>query len=196
MTIYDVELSFNVSVNVTPLTLYSELTQTFTHVRQIAVPFVTSSAGVNTWADYTTTIAPILNSIIIPASPGEDSIYKASVFDPEAAADMTFTEFTTNDLEEDMYEPGSWTSAVGVAKGFVDDSLSADIFTSEDYNKFKAGFDITEGMTKNDGFGYVGTRVVATNSTNDELDLVDVPRKLAIIFYQDSAIGAADPVVY
>lgn len=190
MTIYDVELSFDVSVNVTPLPLYSQLTQSFTHVRKIAVPFVTTSGGVNSWADYGA-VSSYFSGLILPDTDNENSIIAGNAFNPEAVVDTTFTEFTTDDLVEDMYEPVSWGSAVAAARGLVNESISDLTFTSVEYIKFTAGFDITSGITKDDGFGYVGTRAVDEASTLDALEGdVPNPRKLAIIFYQNSAIAA------
>lgn len=191
MTIYDVDLNFAVSVNVTPLTLYTPLANgTFTHVRKIPVPFVSVVGGVNTWASHAV-ISNILDADILPDTDGVDTIILGAAFNPDAVVDTNFTEFTTDDLEEDMYDPNTWATAVSVARGLVNASISSAIFTEENYIKFTAGFDITQGITTGDGFGYVGTRAVTTASALDPLEGDDPsPRKLAIIFYQSSVVAA------
>jgi hypothetical protein len=191
MTIYNVELGFDVSVNVTGIPLYAELTDTFTHVRKISVPFVTRDGNKNVWADYNDIASYYLDVPVLPNTDNVDSIIESSVFDPEAADDTTFTEFTTGDLVEDMYDSNSWGSAVATARGFVNNSISSTLFPLASYNKFKAGFDITGGVSKSDGFGYLGTRIVDAAASNDPLEGdTPNPRTLAIIFYQSSTLVA------
>jgi hypothetical protein len=201
MTIYDVELDFDVSVNVATKPVFTALSG-FTHVLKRPVQFLNVNNSVYTWKS----LAEIKLAINEGQTTGNyfvDDVVSDTIIESTSVpvgagnATLSFTDFTTGDLIQDMYTVDSWAAAVtgsdqlGGARKVVNDSL--DSFTEDVYNKLKNNFNIDNGISANEGFGYLATRKVATASVNDPLDPEDADRILALVVYQSETQGSGTP---
>jgi hypothetical protein len=187
MPIYDIDISFNFNLVLEPADVYDQPLTNFTHVRPIPIEFVTQISGINTWKDYGTLNAEINANPIIP-SVNNLILYKGLTFNltKTQSLDVSFTDFVTDDLIPEMYTT-TMSSITNTAQTLVNASMSNTIFTEDIYNKLRASFNIENGFTNNDGFGYLGTRVI-TGLSNLDGDAED--KILGIIFHQSSVVLA------